>query len=192
MPGCYQLESRVSLAGGGRNYRRRISARSVSGNVECSARIYRGFLPGAINRLRMMDRLHAYCYFLEGISPMLTLADCREAWSQAADAIACRLRKIAPEFVRWDVYAQLLRARLLGATVVPLDLKAAGEEADALVSFHAVSDDPRVDGSFLFGRTQAPCRHTRTPYQRLLPFRLSRPGVCSAGGSLACLPPIYR
>jgi hypothetical protein len=64
------------------------------------------------------------------------------------------LRAIAPEFERSDVWAQLLRVRLvahhLGA--VSLNENAAAEEARRAAGFQARSDDPRIDGGFWFGR----------------------------------------
>jgi hypothetical protein len=66
------------------------------------------------------------------------------------------LREIAPVFARSDVYAQLLRARLVGVAhgVLPLDEIAAAHEAEQAASFQIASDDPRVSGGFLFGRKQ--------------------------------------
>jgi hypothetical protein len=68
------------------------------------------------------------------------------------DRISYYLRDLAPEFVRSDVYAQLLRARIVAAHVIPIDRSLAWEEAEALAAFQATSDDPRIDGGFYFGR----------------------------------------
>ena len=68
--------------------------------------------------------------------------------------MAAYLREIAPLFSRSDVYAQLLRARLLGEAsgVIPLDHAAAAQEAGQAATFQLSSEDARVTGGFLFGR----------------------------------------
>jgi hypothetical protein len=101
-----------------------------------------------------MDRLHAYCYFLEA---MLACADdsrCAARLAAGIEKTAGYLREIAPAFARSDVYAQLLRVRLYAAAcgVSPLDLNAATYEADGAAEFHVSSTDPRIEGGFLFGR----------------------------------------
>lgn len=115
---------------------------------------YRDFLPGTGERAGVMDRLHAYGYFLEALWPLLDRADCREAYRFATEGIASYLREIAPEFVRSDVYAQLLRARLLGKQALPFEAASALHEAQSLAGFQIVSDDPRLDGGFYFGRRE--------------------------------------
>jgi hypothetical protein len=64
------------------------------------------------------------------------------------------LREIAPQFVRSDVYAQLLRARLYAASLgaMPLDSAAAKEEAEGAAAFQLRSEDARMAGGFGFGR----------------------------------------
>ena len=57
-----------------------------------------------------MDRLHAYCYFLEAL---LFTADNREALASGIEHAGRLLREIAPSFERSDVNAQLLRVRLV-------------------------------------------------------------------------------
>jgi hypothetical protein len=120
--------------------------------LEESIQTSAGFLPGAAERPRVMDRLHACCYFLEAMYPVLQRADCAEAYRQTLGAIARYLRDIAPDFARSDVYAQLLRARVYGNGVEPVDTTAARCEATALTAFQARSEDPAIDGCFLFGR----------------------------------------
>jgi hypothetical protein len=128
--------------------------------LNAGLRTYRDFLPGTDVRTGIMDRLHAFTYFLEALWPLLTCEDCCAAYQFGLGEIGRHLREIAPEFARSDVYAQLLRARLLGSGAVPLDVAAAREEASALVGFQIVSDDPRLDGGFRFGdRAGAPVPH---------------------------------
>jgi hypothetical protein len=70
------------------------------------------------------------------------------------------LQEIEPLFVRSDVYAQLLRLRLMGEAIgaLALDGLAAAHEAEKTAGFQIVrgdsGGDPRVSGGFLFGRKQ--------------------------------------
>ena len=96
--------------------------------LEASLRTYGDFLPGHPERPKVMDRLHAFCYFLEGLLPRAGDPRCAAALRDGIARAAWHLRDIAPEFERSDVYAQLLRVRLyadwLGA--VPLDRAGGG------------------------------------------------------------------
>ena len=124
--------------------------------LEASLRTYADFLPGHPERAKVMDRLHAFSYFLEGLLPRAGEARCAAALGDGIGRAAWHLREIAPEFARSDVYAQLLRVRLyadwLGA--VPLDRAAAEFEAEQLAAFQATGTDRRVDGGYWFGRKQ--------------------------------------
>jgi hypothetical protein len=153
-PGCYQLKSAMAWqelfeATGEMSFFRAYEsavAAALAGDYD--------FLPGETNREKVMDRLHAYAYFLEGLSPMLKRSDCAHAFRGGIDRASAYLGEIAPLFARSDVYAQLLRARLLGEAcgVIPLDHAAAGQEASAAAAFQGTSPDARVAGGFLFGR----------------------------------------
>lgn len=151
-PGCYQAKAalawwEVAEATGDTALRA-----AYLEMLDAGLKSHGGFLPGTCDRLRVMDRLHACSYFLEALSPVLDRADCAEAYRYGLREIAAYLREIAPQFARSDVYAQLLRARVYGAKAIPVDTEAAREEAAALAGFQVESDDPRVDGAFLFGR----------------------------------------
>ena len=152
MPGCYQAKSALSwwevaeITGDGRLRERYLEF------IGSALRTSREFLPGAAERPRVMDRLHACSYFLEALYPLLDRPECVEAYRFAMASVARYLREISPEFTRSDVHAQLLRARIYGAAAVPVDEDAAQGEAAALEGFEAHSDDPRTDGGFLFGR----------------------------------------
>ena len=151
-PGCYQAKAalgwwEVAEATGDTKLRE-----AFLETIDGALRTHREFLPNGLDRFSVMDRLHAYCYFLEALSPLLDRQDCVQAYRYALDAISNRLREIRPEFARSDVYAQLLRARVYGARAVPVDRAAAREEAAALAGFQAESDDVQIDGGFLFGR----------------------------------------
>jgi len=149
-PGCYQLKAGMAWwdlweATGDGRYRE-----LYQGLREQGLRAAPDFLPGHADPRKVVDRLHAYLYFLEGLLPMPCAA-----LAGGIALVAELLRELAPEFERSDVYAQLLRVRLYAdaAGAAPLDRAAAGWEAERLLEFAAAADDPRIAGGFYFGRT---------------------------------------
>ena len=149
-PGCYQLKAGMAWyelweATGRPCYRELYEALR-----EQSLRRAPEFLPGHPDQRKVVDRLHAFAYFLEGLLPMPCAA-----LGEGIDRMAEVLRELAPQFERSDVYAQLLRIRLYAdaAGAVRMDRAAAEWEAQRLMEFAAASDDPRINGGFYFGRT---------------------------------------
>jgi hypothetical protein len=162
MPGCYQLKSAMAwwdLFEATGNPRFREAYERV---LEYALRTCAGFLPGPADRLQVMDRLHAFCYFLEGMLPRSGDSACAAAIRDGMGRAAQLLREVAPQFERSDVYAQVLRMRLYAdwAGVAPLDCQAARFEAEMLQGFQAADDDSRIDGGYYFGRKGA----VRLPY----------------------------
>lgn len=151
-PGCYQTKSALAWWEVAEITGDDALRNAYLESIEDALGTYRDFLPGTPNRLGVMDRLHAYSYFLEALSPLLDRAECVEAYRFTLDRVSFYLRDLAPEFARSDVYAQLLRARVYGAKAIPVDVAKAREEAAALAGFQAQSEDPRVDGGFFFGK----------------------------------------
>lgn len=152
--GCYQLKSAmawrdVAEAAGDREFDEPYRLL-----LEAALGTHAAFLPGHPDRLKVMDRLHAYAYFLEGMLPCAQEPCCAAATHDGIARLARWLREISPEFERSDVYAQLLRARLFADWngVVPLDFEAARFEAERLAAFQCRDADPRIDGGFWFGR----------------------------------------
>jgi hypothetical protein len=159
-PGCYQLKSGLAWwelfeVTGKVQFREAYDG--LLDNALCG---YGAFLPGHPDPLKVVDRIHAFLYFLEGLLPKAAETGtnlgelCRVALCEGIRQTACHLEKTAGEFERSDVYAQLLRIRLFadGMGIVPLDQVAAEREACTLVGFQATSEDPRIDGGFYFGR----------------------------------------
>lgn len=153
-PGCYQLKAALAwyelwLATGTRRFLALYEKMLAS-----SLASHDSFLPGSATELPVMDRLHAYCYFLEGLLPAIDEPECAAALAKGINRTAMFMRSIAPRFLRSDVIAQLLRARLfadvLGAA--PLDKKSAAQEAAMLREFQSEDDDVRLKGGFWFGR----------------------------------------
>jgi hypothetical protein len=153
-PGCYQLKSALAWwdlyeATGESRF-----AALYERALENALRHYGSFLPGHPDRLKVVDRLHAFLYFLEGLLPRAGETQCAAALCHGIRLVAEHCHSIAPEFERSDVYAQLLRIRLYAdwAGAAPLDRIAAASEAATLAAFQIESSDPRADGGFYFGR----------------------------------------
>jgi hypothetical protein len=146
--GCYQLKAAMAwreladLTGG------------VAGNAQFGKAFDRmlrfaladqcHFLPGSDDENRTMDRLHAYCYFLEAL--VSYGHDVREG----VERVAGYLAKIGPRFARSDVYAQLLRVRLLSGA----GLESAEAEVRELQKFQVIGEDAcddKTKGGFYFG-----------------------------------------
>jgi hypothetical protein len=149
-PGCYQLKAaRAWFDLGDQD-----AIRLFESVLASSLATHQAFLREETDREKIMDRLHAYCYFLEGLLAVADRPECRDVLKDSIDRVASLRSEIAPVFERTDVAAQLLRLRLiahhLGA--VPLDPKAACEEAAVVSSYQAASADPRIHGGFWFGR----------------------------------------
>jgi len=153
-PGCYQLKSAMAWEElfeetGDDRFRR-----WYDDALAFSLETHRHFLPGSPDSNRVMDRLHPYCYFLEGLLPHLYRSECAAALRDGLARIGEYLSAIAPQFVRSDVYAQLLRMRLLAETheVELVDRLTASDEATNLAGFQIASLDQRLDGGYYFGR----------------------------------------
>jgi hypothetical protein len=106
------------------------------------------FLPGDADPLRVMDRLHAHCYFLEGLQPRKQRPEVRATLAAAIERTSRYLREIAPQFERSDVCAQLLRVRLYTGEV---DLTLAADEAARCRAHQVFGPEPMRDGGFCFG-----------------------------------------
>lgn len=146
-PGCYQLKAALAwLETGYENaYCEHLAGALADHNT---------FLPGADEPALVVDRLHAYLYFLEGLLPAVSRQECREAMAAGIPRVAELLRTHRGVLERSDVYAQLLRIRLYADRlgIAALDAAAAEEEAGELASFQIASRDRRTDGAVAFGR----------------------------------------
>lgn len=155
-PGCYQLKSAMAWQELFEVTGDDVFLRGYESALEAALDNDPDFLPGDPDQRRVMDRLHAYSYFLEGLLPVLDRPECAAAFRHGVDRAAGLLREIAPLFARSDVYAQVLRVRLLGEALgaLPLDRAAAAHEAEQAATFQIASGDPSVAGGFLFGRKE--------------------------------------
>ena len=153
--GCYQLKSALAWREIGDPHARQLFDAALGFALVSHER----FLSEETDREKLMDRLHAYCYFLEAL--LFTSEGEELKWG--IKRVAQLLREIGPSFERSDVNAQLLRVRLVAhhLGIVALDEGAAQEEASHAASFQALdSDDVRLRGGFWFGRKG----------QQMLPF----------------------
>jgi hypothetical protein len=157
-PGCYQLKSAMAWRDVAAACGEEDAARLYECALDSALASHESFLAGEQDREKLMDRLHAYCYFLEGLLPVAGREDARRALSDGLERTGALLRELAPQFERSDVSAQLLRARLIAHHCggLALDEDAANEEAGRAASFQIVSGrdcaDPRLCGGFWFGR----------------------------------------
>ncbi len=159
-PGCFQLKAALIW----RELDDPHAARMFEVALAYGLATHERFLDGDPHTV--MDRLHAYCYFLEALTFATEHAEARVALAQGIARAGALLREHAPRFERSDVNAQLLRVRLMAhhLGVVALDEPAAREEAEHAASFQVLdgpaANDPHLRGGFWFGRKEG----------RMMPF----------------------
>jgi len=187
-PGCYQLKSAMAWwdlaeATGDVQFRE-----PYDRMLSCALQTWSRFLPGHPENPKVVDRLHAFLYFLEGLLPRANEAECAAALCAGIQSVAHYLREIGPQFERSDVYAQLLRIRIYAdwAGAAPLDREAAQQEAGRLLQFQAVHVDPRIDGGFWFGRGPGSRSPHVSPVSTAFALQaLQLWETCQAGGAQA-------
>ncbi len=133
--GCHQLKSALRVNGQcGMTCHPLVRI----GCVEALA-THEQFLPGDGDPEKVMDRLHAYCYFEALLAAVGRTSEERAGCCHRPAGVM--LREISRDFERSDVCAQLLRVRLIAhhLSAVPLDERAACEEADRAASYQAES-----------------------------------------------------
>lgn len=155
-PGCYQLKAALAWHDIGQEFDDPHATRMFDAALSTALSTHESFLPGVEDAEKVMDRLHAYSYFLEALLAVGDRPECRRALVSGMERVAHYLRAISPQFERSDVCAQLLRVRVIAhrSLGLPLDREAAAEEARRAASYQASSHDPRIDGGFWFGRKQ--------------------------------------
>ncbi len=151
--GCYQLKAALAWHDLHKETGQADFLKLYDGALTASLRTHDSFLPGAEGDL-VMDRLHAYCYFLEASLPRADRPEVASALAGGIAKVSHYLREIAPQFDRSDVYAQLLRVRVLTecAGGVSVDRSAAAHEAEKIESFQVDDPDRRIRGGSFFAR----------------------------------------
>jgi hypothetical protein len=148
--GCYQLKSALIWKEIGDEH----ADRMFHVTLAMALASHKTFLSDEPDQEKVMDRLHAYCYFLEALMVATEHPEVRSALAWGIHKAGTLLRAIRPVFERSDVNAQLLRVRLMAHHwgIVPLDEDAATGEAQHAASFQDTSNNSRLTGGFCFGR----------------------------------------
>jgi hypothetical protein len=144
--GCYQLKAAMAwheLADATGDAR---FAGLYQAALENALATHEAFLPGHTDPHKVMDRLHAYLYFLEGLLPGADNPRCAAALAQGIRQVSDYVEEIAPDFVRCDVLAQLLRVRLC-----------AGEAGADAAETGCVRAFQEPGGGYYFGRKAGEC-----------------------------------
>jgi hypothetical protein len=152
--GCYQLKSALAWHDIGKEFDDEHASRMFESALAIALASHESFLAGIDDPDKVMDRLHAYSYFLEALLAVADRPECAKALSEGIARVARHLREISPRFERSDVCAQLLRVRLIAHHQhgIALDKEAAADEAQRAAGYQASSSDPRIEGGFWFGR----------------------------------------
>ncbi len=150
-PGCLQLKSAMAWDSLSAFFPRDPFLNWYEEALAEALATWETFLPGDGDPLRVMDRLHAHSYFLEGMLPRTHRRDVYQTLTAAIEKTGRYLREISPRFERSDVCGQLLRARLYAGDV---DLALAGEEAARCASHQVFEAAAMNDGGFCFGRRE--------------------------------------
>jgi hypothetical protein len=139
--GCYQLKAALAWRELGEATGDSRFGERYESALEDALATHETFLPGDSSRHGVMDRLHAYLYFLEGLLPRAGDPRCAAALAQGIGRVSGLVEEIETEFARCDVLAQLLRVRLCvsGAAVE-------ATEASRVCSFQ------NSGGGYYFGR----------------------------------------
>ena len=145
-PGCFQLKSALAWAEVSeltsddvlKSWFEEALAQALVNDAE--------FLPGSADPSEIMNRLHAYCYYLEALLMVPEHAMTLIAGIEKASML---LTEIAPTFERSDVWAQLLRISVLANHNGLAGSKATAERVAA---FQFTSGVSAILGGFGFGR----------------------------------------
>src|SRR5262249_57275348 len=111
-PGCYQLKAALAWHDLHKATGRALYLNWYEDLLQWSLRMHECFLPGATGE-RVMDRLHAYCYFLEGMLPEADRKEVAGALARGIASVARFLDDLGSRFPRSGVYAQLPRFLIL-------------------------------------------------------------------------------
>jgi hypothetical protein len=153
-PGCYQLKAAL---GWYELWQITTEERYLSlyrQLLETSLATYESFLPGVDNELAVMDRMHAYSYFLEGLLPTINEPASARAMVDGLNRAKVFVDNLSDRFLRSDVVAQLFRVKLFADQngILPLDEDAAEKDVAILRDFQSADSDPHLNGGFWFGK----------------------------------------
>lgn len=146
MPGAFQLKAALAWKDLAAETGEAHFEQSYEEMLRFSLRRYAETLDNEQDKPKLMDRLHAWSYFLEGLQPVKDRAEVRAVLLAALDRGEALREELAQGFLRSDVCAQLLRIRLLEGG------RPQEGEIARLEAFQFAPGDPRTAGSFSFGR----------------------------------------
>lgn len=116
---------------------------------------HESFLGGEVDDVKVVEQLHGYCDFLDGLLPGVALdTDSARVLQFGLLRVENLLDDIGDEYQRCDVMAQLLRLRMYADKlgVMELEYTRAEKEAATIAEFQVQSTDPRTDGGFVHAR----------------------------------------
>jgi len=156
-PGCYQLKAALGWHGLYQETGDADFLKWYEDLLAASLRTHQSFLPGAAGDL-VMDRLHAYCYFLEAVLRARTSPKSLAFWMRA-------LAKWPHTFAISGLgsHARTCTRSCSAATVgrlrgvAPVDRPAATSEAEKLASFQLDHSDRRIAAGSSFAREGISC-----------------------------------
>ncbi len=179
MPGAFQLKSALAwldLAGEtGREEFRGFYEEMLA----FALRRYSETLDIETERPKLMDRLHPWAYFLEGLHPVHERSDVMPIWTGALERGQLLLEELESGFVRSDVCAQLLRIQLLqGKAASPAQLA-------RLEAFQFDSGDRADNGGFGFGRRDGEMMPHTNPVSTVFALQALEMASLGAEGTLS-------
>lgn len=154
-PGCYQLKSALAWYELFEIDHDQRDLASYEHLLKLSLESHNAFLPGSQDSCLVMDRLHAYLYFLEGLLPVLGIDQpSTEVFVSGIRRVGHYLKEIRSQFVRADVLAQYLRIRLYSESygVAPWGREENEDLIEQISGFQSRDRDPQLSGGFWFGR----------------------------------------
>ena len=151
-PGCFQLKAALAWLEVGELTHDAVLLTWFDKALQQALESDAIFLVGSNHDVEHMNRLHAYCYFLEAL---LKRPDQGKVLAQGMEKAGELLEHLAPKFERSDVCAQLLRIQVLASQlgVVELDRVAATASAERLAAYQFTSGSKELVGGFGFGRS---------------------------------------
>ncbi len=166
-PGCYQLKSALAWRELFEVTGESAFRMGYESALEAALANDREFLPGAQERSEMMDRLHAYSYFFEGLLPVLDRAECAAAVRDGLDRAGGYLREIAPgvrpiRCLRPGAPCSLVRRRARSRAAQPNGRRARSGKSGELSGPCARLRERFAESRRLFVRPQTWARHAAT------------------------------
>lgn len=172
-PGCYQLKAALAWLELGEVTGEERYIKLYDSMLNRCLQSHASFLPGSEDDGWVMDRLHAYAYFLEGLLPEIEKPAGRRALHQGILRLDAYAKKIPPKFLRSDVLAQLLRVQLFADQegVLPVNLPAVKAEVAEIGQFQSHDIDSALNGGFWFGKKDGKIEPFMNPVSTVFCFQ---------------------